>query len=97
MSAGIKVNLYTGNIGDISTGERDEGQYDKPRELDACGGFTLGVRAKVFEQLDGIDERRRAVRDIDHRGAADRKRESQLGNLATRRHRRDCQRTDELW
>ena len=57
MSAGIRVNLYTGNIGDIGTGEKDAGQYDVPRELDACGGFALAVRSKVFEQLGGIDER----------------------------------------
>lgn len=57
MSAGIRVNLYTGAIGDIGTGEKDSGQYDQPRELDACGGFALAVRAKVFEQLGGIDER----------------------------------------
>jgi GT2 family glycosyltransferase len=57
MSAGIDVNLYTGHVGDIGTGEQDRGQYDAPRELDACGGFALAVRAKVFEALDGIDER----------------------------------------
>src|SRR5262245_52811547 len=57
MSAGIQVNLYTGNISDIGTGEKDKGQYDKPRELEACGGFALAVRASVFEKLGGIDER----------------------------------------
>jgi GT2 family glycosyltransferase len=57
MSAGIQVNLYTGNISDIGTGEKDHGQYDKPRELAACGGFALAVRASVFEKLGGIDER----------------------------------------
>jgi hypothetical protein len=56
MSAGIEVNLYTGHVGDIGTGEPDTGQYDAPRELDACGGFALAVRAKVFEALGGIDE-----------------------------------------
>lgn len=56
MSAGIDVNLYTGHVGDIGTGEKDLGQYDAPRELDACGGFALAVRAKVFEALGGIDE-----------------------------------------
>lgn len=57
MSAGIRVNLYTGNISDIGTGETDHGQYDKPRELEACGGFALAVRGSLFEKLDGIDER----------------------------------------
>lgn len=57
MSAGIAVNLYTGNVGDIGVGERDVGQYEKPRDVQACGGFALAVRAGVFEQLGGIDER----------------------------------------
>jgi GT2 family glycosyltransferase len=56
MSAGIDVNLYTGHVGDIGTGGKDTGQYESPRELDACGGFALAVRAKVFDQLGGIDE-----------------------------------------
>lgn len=57
MSAGIEVNLYTGHVGDIGTGERDSGQYEASRELDACGGFALAVRAQVFDELGGIDER----------------------------------------
>ena len=56
MSTGIAVNLYTGNVGDIGVGERDLGQYEQARDLDACGGFALAVRAAVFEQLNGIDE-----------------------------------------
>jgi GT2 family glycosyltransferase len=56
MSAGIDVNLYTGNVSDIGAGEIDAGQYDEARDLDACGGFALAVRASVFEQLNGIDE-----------------------------------------
>ena len=57
MSAGIAVNLYTGHVGDIGVGEKDAGQYDEPRDVHACGGFALAVRAAVFEQLGGIDER----------------------------------------
>lgn len=57
MSAGIEVNLYTGQIGDIGVGKKDEGQYDHARELDASGGFALAVKAALYEQLDGIDER----------------------------------------
>ena len=57
MSAGIAVNLYTGHVGDVGTGEKDAGQYDEPRDVQACGGFALAVRAAVFEQLGGIDER----------------------------------------
>ena len=57
MSAGIAVNLYTGFVGDIGSREKDAGQYDEPRDVQACGGFALAVRASVFEQLGGIDER----------------------------------------
>lgn len=56
MSAGIAVNLYTGFVGDIGVGEEDVGQYERRRELQACGGFALAVRAAVFEELNGIDE-----------------------------------------
>ena len=57
MSAGIAVNLYTGHVGDIGTGEKDAGQYDEPRDVEACGGFALAVRSEVFERLGGLDER----------------------------------------
>ena len=57
MSAGIAVNLYTGFVGDIGSREKDVGQYDEPRDVLACGGFGLAVRASVFAQLGGIDER----------------------------------------
>ena len=56
MSAGIDVNLYTGTVGDVGTGELDIGQYEQAREVDACGGFALAVRGRVFDQLNGIDE-----------------------------------------
>jgi hypothetical protein len=57
MSAGIDVNLYTGFVGDIGVGEKDKGQYETGRDLRACGGFALAVRAAVFEEMNGIDER----------------------------------------
>lgn len=56
MSAGIDVNLYTGHVGDIGVGEKDRGQYEVARDLQACGGFALAVRASAFEELKGIDE-----------------------------------------
>ncbi|MDP9139360.1 MAG: glycosyltransferase family 2 protein [Pseudomonadota bacterium] len=56
MSAGIAVNLYTGFVGDIGVGEMDTGQFDQGRELQACGGFALAVKAAVLEELNGIDE-----------------------------------------
>lgn len=57
MSAGIAVNLYTGFVGDIGVGEKDIGQYEHGRDLQACGGFALAVRTTVLEELNGIDER----------------------------------------
>ncbi len=56
MSVGIAVNLYTGFVGDIGVGEKDIGQYEYGRDLQACGGFALAVRAAVLEELNGIDE-----------------------------------------
>jgi GT2 family glycosyltransferase len=56
MSAGMVVNLYTGFVGDIGVGEKDVGQYEHAREVQACGGFALAVRAAVFEELNGLDE-----------------------------------------
>jgi GT2 family glycosyltransferase len=38
-------------------GERDEGQYDQPREVEYLTGAALAVRRAVFEQVGGLDER----------------------------------------
>lgn len=57
MSAGVAANLWTGRIADIGAGELDKGQYDAPRELDACGGFGMLVRCDTLEALGGFDER----------------------------------------
>jgi hypothetical protein len=56
MSIGINVNLYTGSIFDIGAGEVDQGQYDRPRYVPACGGFGLLVRREVFSQVGWFDE-----------------------------------------
>ena len=56
MSAGMYVNLYTGSIGDIGSGETDTGQYDEARPVAACGGFCFLVRRAVFETCAGLDE-----------------------------------------
>jgi GT2 family glycosyltransferase len=56
MSAGMRVNLYTGSIGDIGSGETDTGQYDDARSVAACGGFCFMVRRTAFEALGGLDE-----------------------------------------
>jgi GT2 family glycosyltransferase len=54
MSAGMRVNLYTGFITDIGTGERDQGQYDTARHVAACGGFAFLTRASLFRELGGL-------------------------------------------
>jgi GT2 family glycosyltransferase len=56
MSAGLFVNLVTGSIGDVGSGELDTGQYDRPRVVPACGGFCFMVRRHVYEDCDGLDE-----------------------------------------
>ena len=55
MSAGMKVNLYTGTVTDIGTGEPDTGQYDRPGYVAACGGFCFMVKHDVFRECDGLD------------------------------------------
>lgn len=57
MSAGVAVNLWTGRISDIGAGARDEGQFDAPGYVDACGGFGMLVRSDTLEALGGFDER----------------------------------------
>jgi len=56
-TVGIRVNWYTGVINDIGAGEEDCGQYDHARYVDACGCFGLFIRATLFEQLNGFNER----------------------------------------
>jgi len=57
MSAGISVNLYTGFIYDIAAGKSDNGKYNQPRYVSACGSFGLMIRRGLFSKLDGFDER----------------------------------------
>lgn len=56
MSAGMTVNLYTGQIDDAGCGEEDFGQFDTPRVVAACGGFCFMVKHSVFEDCGGLDE-----------------------------------------
>lgn len=56
MSAGMHVNLYTGVVTDIGTGETDEGQYDAPGYVQACGGFGFMVKENAFRECAGLDE-----------------------------------------
>lgn len=43
-AGGMAVNLFTGKIEDIGSGKKDEGQYDKPMFVDACGGLFLASK-----------------------------------------------------
>jgi GT2 family glycosyltransferase len=56
MSAGMRINLYTGVVTDIGTGEWDSGQYDTSGYVAACGGFGFMVRAGTFAECGGLDE-----------------------------------------
>lgn len=56
MSAGIKVDLYTGAIGDIGTGEPDRGQFDLRRYVDACGAFGFLMRREALARIGGFWE-----------------------------------------
>ncbi len=54
MSVGMKVNLYTGFIADIGSGEKDAGQYDNAAVVSACGGFAFLIRDSLFRALNGL-------------------------------------------
>ncbi|WP_119460040.1 glycosyltransferase family 2 protein [Rhodospirillaceae bacterium SYSU D60014] len=56
MSAGIKVDLYTGIICDIGSGELDRGQFDIRRYVDACGAFGFLIRREALAQVGGFWE-----------------------------------------
>jgi hypothetical protein len=57
MSAGIRVNRYTGAVYDRGAGLPDDGRYDEPGYVDACGACAWLIRLEVIEALDGLDER----------------------------------------
>ena len=54
MSAGIKVNLYSGSIYDIGSCEKDNDQYSSGNR-DACGAFAMMIRRKIFSEIRGFD------------------------------------------
>jgi GT2 family glycosyltransferase len=56
MSVGIYVNLYTGSIYDMGAGEIDQGQYNLPRYVPACGAFGFLAKKEVFSQIGYFDE-----------------------------------------
>ncbi len=56
MSVGMSVNFSTGSIRDLGAGETDVGQYDAPRDVDACGAFGFLMRGELARALGGFDE-----------------------------------------
>ncbi len=54
-AGGINVNLYTGSIYDIGSGEVDNGQYDKPTFVPSCAGLFL-VKKEALSQIGWFDE-----------------------------------------
>jgi GT2 family glycosyltransferase len=56
-AGGCRINFWIGSTEPTGYGELDEGQYDEPRSGVVCGGAMMMVRADVFRQLGGFDER----------------------------------------
>ena len=56
MSAGIRVNLFSGSVHDIGSGKKDNGLYDQSGYVDACGGFGMLIRKELFQTLRGFDK-----------------------------------------
>ena len=54
-AGGIGINLYTGSVYDIGSGEVDKGQYNHPKFATSCGGLVL-VKKEVFSQIGWFDE-----------------------------------------
>ena len=55
-AGGMSVNLFTGSIADIGNGEKDEGQFDEPGFISACGGLFL-VGCEAMDRIGRFDER----------------------------------------
>lgn len=53
---GARIDFVFWKIRPVGYGEIDRGQYDTPRQCNSCGGAMM-VRAAVFQQLGGFDER----------------------------------------
>jgi GT2 family glycosyltransferase len=56
MSAGIKVNMFTGSIYDIGSGKKNNNLYNDSRYVEACGGFAMMVRHNLFSKIGGFNE-----------------------------------------
>ena len=55
-AGGLRVRLARASIADIGAGAVDHGQYDEPRDVDACAGFAFLARREVLERVGGFDE-----------------------------------------
>ncbi|MFO7685973.1 MAG: glycosyltransferase family 2 protein [Desulfobacterales bacterium] len=55
-AGGMYFNPYTGTLRDVAYGERDVGQYDQARDIQACPGFAFLARPAVFREIGGFDE-----------------------------------------
>lgn len=55
-AGGLGVNLYTGSIYDIGSGEFDKGQYDQPKFVTSCTGFAFLVKKELLSQIGWLDE-----------------------------------------
>ena len=52
----LAVNLYTGKVRDVGAEEIDHGQYDAPRRIAVCSGFTMLVHRRVLDRIGGFDD-----------------------------------------
>ena len=58
LSAGtLRFNPYTGSLRDRASGELDTGQFEEPRDIQACPGLAFLVRREVFDRIGFFDER----------------------------------------
>jgi len=55
-AGGMSVNLFTGKIINIGNGEKDEGQFDKPKFISSCGGLCL-ISNELINKVGIFDEK----------------------------------------
>jgi GT2 family glycosyltransferase len=54
-AGGMSVNLFTGEITDVGSGQKDEGQFDRSGFVTACAGLCL-VKNSVINEVGFFDE-----------------------------------------
>ncbi len=67
-AGGMTANFGMGLFRDVGSGEVDCGQFDAPRDVVACPGFTFLVRKTVLQQVGLFDTglRRYGWEDVDY-------------------------------